>query len=387
MTSQPSACRYHALDSLRAAMMFLGIYLHAVVAYSPNGGWPYKQAELTSALDYTIAVIHIFRMPIFYVMAGFFAALLIQRYGFRRAAENRFWRVLIPFIFGWIIVFPLVRWLAVIARDGLDRAQDLILSGRFLGSPYPMHLWFLEYLIVFYVLAVIFVAMAPVLPSESIRSLLPRLFRSLVLSPLAPLFFAVPSFLTMLQMKVPWLEDPVSFKPVTSIVVAYAIPFAFGCLLFLDADLLETLTRRAWVYTGLAAVACWAYLAGLVAPMGEVIGFYAAAVAHSVALWFLIFGITGLFLRYLSGYSALRRYLCDSSYFLYIAHMPVIIMFQLLFKDVLLPPVVKIALVFTGTVAVLLPLYGYGVRPTFVGAILNGRKYPRSLTPAGANPA
>jgi len=30
--------RYHALDALRAAMMFLGIYLHAVVAYSPNGG-------------------------------------------------------------------------------------------------------------------------------------------------------------------------------------------------------------------------------------------------------------------------------------------------------------------------------------------------------------
>ena len=28
--------RYHALDALRAAMMFLGIYLHAVVAYSPE---------------------------------------------------------------------------------------------------------------------------------------------------------------------------------------------------------------------------------------------------------------------------------------------------------------------------------------------------------------
>ena len=31
--------RFHALDALRAAMMFLGIYLHAVVAYSPEGGW------------------------------------------------------------------------------------------------------------------------------------------------------------------------------------------------------------------------------------------------------------------------------------------------------------------------------------------------------------
>jgi hypothetical protein len=31
--------RYHALDSLRAAMMFLGIDLHAAAAHSPKSGW------------------------------------------------------------------------------------------------------------------------------------------------------------------------------------------------------------------------------------------------------------------------------------------------------------------------------------------------------------
>jgi hypothetical protein len=31
--------RDHALDSLRAAMMFLGIYLYAAAAYSPKSGW------------------------------------------------------------------------------------------------------------------------------------------------------------------------------------------------------------------------------------------------------------------------------------------------------------------------------------------------------------
>ena len=73
--------RYHALDALRAAMMFLGIYLHATVAYSPVGGWPYKPAQLTTTLDFSVGLIHVFRMPVFYVMAGFFAALLLQRYG------------------------------------------------------------------------------------------------------------------------------------------------------------------------------------------------------------------------------------------------------------------------------------------------------------------
>ena len=53
--------RYHALDALRAAMMFLGIYLHAAVAYSPIGGWRPKPAELTTTFDYSIVWIHVFR--------------------------------------------------------------------------------------------------------------------------------------------------------------------------------------------------------------------------------------------------------------------------------------------------------------------------------------
>ena len=57
-------------------MMLSGIYLHVVVAYSTTGGWPYKQAQLISSLNWSLGLIHIFRMPIFYVMAGFFGALL-----------------------------------------------------------------------------------------------------------------------------------------------------------------------------------------------------------------------------------------------------------------------------------------------------------------------
>ena len=215
VASPPAATsRYHALDSLRAAMMFLGIYLHAVVAYSPTGGWPYKQAQLTTSLDITIAVIHIFRMPVFYVMAGFFTALLLQRYGSWRAAKNRFWRIVVPFVVGWIIVFPLVVLLVGGDRNGFDQALDAILSGRFLARAHPMHLWFLEYLIVLYVLAAIAVVAAPALLSGNVRALLLRLFQSALRSPWAPVFFAVPSFLAMLQMKVPWLEDPPSFAPV-----------------------------------------------------------------------------------------------------------------------------------------------------------------------------
>jgi glucan biosynthesis protein C len=379
MTAGETTMRYHALDSLRAAMMFLGIYLHAVVAYSPSGGWPYKQRLLTTTLDWSIGVIHVFRMPIFYAMAGFFTALLLQRYGLRRAGVNRFWRIVVPFVVGWLLLFPLVMLLAGTGRHGLELAWQGILSGRFLAFAHPLHLWFLEYLIVLYALAAIVVVALPVLSSQGVRAASLRLFHAAVQSVWAPVILAVPSFLVMLTMPNPWLEDPPSFVPVTRIVMAYAIPFTFGWLLFLDADLLDTLRRRAWLYAALAAVASFAYLALFVWRLDRDLSFYVLRAVHALAMWLLILGVTGLFLRYLSGYSALRRYLCDSSYFLYIAHMPVIMAFQLALKDVALPPLAKAMLALAGAIAVLLPIYSYAVRPTFIGALLNGRRYPPTV--------
>ena len=66
-----------------------------------------------------------------------------------------------PFVVGWIIIYPLVMFLAALGRRGLDRTLDFILSGRFLDYAHPLHLWFLEYLIVLYVLAAIVVVALP----------------------------------------------------------------------------------------------------------------------------------------------------------------------------------------------------------------------------------
>ena len=155
MSSSPgSAERFHALDALRAAMMFLGIYLHAVVAYSPNGGWPWKQPDQTRLLDWSLSIIHVFRMTIFYAMAGFFTALLIARYGMQSAAWNRFMRIVVPFVVGWMIVWPLVMLFAGIGLVGLERTLRAFASGYVLQFVGPLHLWFLEYLIVLYLLAV-----------------------------------------------------------------------------------------------------------------------------------------------------------------------------------------------------------------------------------------
>ncbi len=373
--------RFHALDALRAAMMFLGIYLHAVVAYSPNGGWPWRQAEQTRLLDWSISIIHVFRMPIFYAMAGFFTALLIARYGFRRAAWNRFMRIGVPFVVGWLVTWPLVMLFAGIGYVGLERTLGGFASGYVFKFAGPMHLWFLEYLIVLYILAALAVALVPLVLSPAVRQALLQAFRRIMLSPWAPLALAVPSFAAQLLMPNPWIEDPPGFIPVFRIVAVYAIPFAFGWLLFLNTDLLAVLIRRAWLYAVLAIVASVAYRYSYQLPLDRDARFYLIRAVHALAEWLLILGVAGLFLRYLAGHSAYRRYLCDSSYFLYIAHMPVILAFQLLLENVALPPLAKIAIALVGTIAILMPIYRYAVRPTFIGAVLNGRRYSSTIRP------
>jgi len=373
--------RFHALDALRAAMMFLGIYLHAVVAYSPNGGWPWRQAEQTRLLDWSMSIIHVFRMPIFYAMAGFFTALLIARYGFRRAAWNRFLRIVVPFVVGWMVVWPLVMLFAGIGYVGLERTLRGFASGYVFNFAGPLHLWFLEYLIVLYVLAAIAVVLVPLVLSPRARQSALQAFRRIMLSAWAPLVLAVPSFAAQLLMPNPWIEDPPGFIPVFRIVAVYAIPFAFGWLLFHSSDLLDVLIRRAWLYAPLAIVASVAYRYSYDLPLDRATRFYLIRAVHSVDMWLLILGVAGLFLRYLADHNAYRRYLCDSSYFLYIAHMPVILAFQLLLQDVPLPPLAKIVIALVGTIAILLPIYRYAARPTFIGAVLNGRRYPSTIGP------
>jgi glucan biosynthesis protein C len=374
---QPVGSRYHALDALRAAMMFLGIYLHAAAAYSPHGDWHIKPPQVTTALDYTIAWIHVFRMPVFYVMAGFFAALLLARYGLARAAQNRFVRIAVPLVVGCILLYPVLAFVLALDRVGLPKALEYILSGRFLTRAHPMHLWFLEYLLVLYVLGIVVVIVVP----RGVWARLAAPFRSTMHSVWAPLPLVGVSLLALLPMTWAGLEDPPGFIPEPRIVVAYGIPFAFGWLLYVNADLLDVLRRRAWLYTAAAILASLVYLGLLYFVAQRGWNFYAARTAHALAMWCLIFGVTGLFLRYLADYSALRRYLCDSSYFLYIAHLPLLVALQIPLLAVPLPPLAKVALVLAATIAVLLPAYRYSVRPTIIGAVLNGRRYPLQVEP------
>ena len=367
-----SYVRYHALDSMRATMMLLGIYLHVVVGYSGNGHWPYIDPHPTSSLDFTLGIIHAFRMPAFYVMAGFFGALLWNGRGPASFASNRIKRILVPFAVFWTLLFPMVAAIVISLEQGTERVVPAFLSGGVWKRVHPLHLWFLEYLLLLYGIGAL-VAWASRWFPDGVMERIDRWYRWALERTYAPALFAVFSWLPLTWMHGN-LKDCDGFMPELPILLAYIPPFTFGWLLYHQRDLLDRFQRHIWIYLTLSVPAFLVY--GLV-PGGTHPSVKAAG--NVLLCWFLTFACIGLFLKYRGGASAGWRYMSDASYWLFIMHMPVVIGLQVALKDVPLPALAKVPIVLALAVVILIVSYDWMVRPTWIGAMLNGRRYPRRL--------
>ena len=129
----------------------------------------------------------------------------------------------------------------------------------------------------------------------------------------------------------------------------------------------------------LATIGCLLHvgLAPKLVPATQDAATVAYAIGYAIAGWSWAFAIVGLGLRFLSGHSPVRRYLADASYWIYIAHLPLVMALQVAMSRVQWPWVVEFALVLTMSFALLLSSYELLVRNTFIGAWLNGRRKPR----------
>ena len=381
--------RYHSLDSLRASMMLLGIWLHTVVGYSLAGGWPYKDARPTAVFDWTLGLIHTFRMPVFMAMAGFFGALLWVRRGSGGFARNRIRRILLPFVVGWLAVFPPSLFMAAWSKTwSLSAAVRVFTSGAFVEHLHPGHLWFLEYLLILYAIAWAGVKLVERAPSRALRGAR-ALYRRALESPWRAALFAVPTFGTLCLMRAGSLEDPPGFAPVPRLVLAYLVPFAFGWLLYLNRDLLPVFERRAWVHTGLALLLFAAY-SFVVAPRLHDLWLSPRVIVAglgALALWLITFGVIGLFLRHAASESPRWRYVADASYWMYVVHMPVVMAFQVALAGVAIATEAKVFIVVAASTGVLVASYDLLVRSTWIGVLLNGRRYPRGCFARRERPA
>jgi len=90
--------------------------------------------------------------------------------------------------------------------------------------------------------------------------------------------------------------------------------------------------------------------------------------------WLMIIGLIGLFRKVYSSENSTLRYISDSAYWLYVAHLPLVMVAQTLAKPLDIPAGFKFALVCTTVTAVLLISYSLFVRYSWLGTLLNGKR-------------
>jgi len=96
--------------------------------------------------------------------------------------------------------------------------------------------------------------------------------------------------------------------------------------------------------------------------------------------WGMSVGLIGVFDRWMARPSAAVRWLADASYWMYLAHLPLVIILQSYACDLPWPAVAKFTVIDVVTVVVLLVSYRWEVRFTPIGWLLNG---PQSISPRG----
>ena len=103
--------------------------------------------------------------------------------------------------------------------------------------------------------------------------------------------------------------------------------------------------------------------------------------------WLMTFGSMGMFRALLSKESYAIRYVSDSSYWLYLAHVPLVLVGQGIVRDWNMSPLLKFLIVCFSVSGILLLTYRYFVRYTFIGSLLNGkRERPTPIVEAEAIP-
>jgi surface polysaccharide O-acyltransferase-like enzyme len=72
--------RLTGFDLVRAAAMLLGIVLHAAMSYinaQVDRVWPMQDPGSSVFFDLIVAGIHSFRMPLFFLLSGFFFSVVL----------------------------------------------------------------------------------------------------------------------------------------------------------------------------------------------------------------------------------------------------------------------------------------------------------------------
>jgi glucan biosynthesis protein C len=384
---RPPAARLHLdyMDAARSILIMLGVMLHAGNIYAERASWLVKDADSRFCAQLS-SFLHLFRMPAFFIISGFFCAYTLSKYTLGRFLRLRMTRLLVPFLaVALILNGPQILVSQHIALEGVrPLARPLPLSFWF-SSGWVYHLWFLLDLVVYILLVVAVVA----IPASRRRIdalaawIEPRLRPSLVTwIGLVVLPACAIQAIHVLGWLVPVLHHELLWFGAPLTLLSYAVFFVTGMILCRFRVLLDLFTRASAGLVALLLVAAFTCVAldpghGLVAKV-------AAYFAHALLVMLLCQCVMLLFKALANRPSRVFHYLADASYSIYLFHHILVVLMGIALLALPLAPVVKFLVVSVVSMAVSLAIHHFAVlRVPLLRFLFNG-KYEAHVSPSRA---
>lgn len=315
--------RLHFIDWLRVLAVLLLFPFHAGRVFNDGEPFYVKGSELSTAVSHVLGFIDQWHMPLLFALAGASTCLALRKRTTARYATERVRRLLVPLLFGVLVLIPPQTWYGGRFNSGYEGSYlHYLTSGDFLemnirdGGDYYGgfgigHLWFILFLLLISLLVL------PLWARRPRRRALVGWGARMLCHPAA---WVGAGFLVMLVEALPALGGKNVFY--------YSVFFVLGYVAMSGERFMEVADRLgpAALVTGVAIAvwwsAAWRWRDGLADPS---VALAAVNLTGMTSRWLIIVGLLGLGRRYLDRDSATLGYLAEGSYPVYILHQTVIV--------------------------------------------------------------
>lgn len=159
--------RIDSFDKIRVTASILNVLLHVLVPFMVynTGMWPFSYGNSKIILpDVIVFIIHNSNMNIFFFMSGFFSVFLLNKcQNLETFILNRVKKIIIPFIIAWLLLIPIILISFPIAKDIQNSNlqfdfNEWIKQAIYLFVQYKVptaHLWFMFYWCIYFLIFII----------------------------------------------------------------------------------------------------------------------------------------------------------------------------------------------------------------------------------------
>ncbi len=360
--------RFHYMDNLRAILMLSGVLMHSMLFLTPFKDfheWPIHNPITRPIYFDFVLLIHIWYMPLFYLIGGYFARLIFNRYGTVQFIGKRLFRIGLPFLICFLLLSlyhtgDLVSYLYEGKKLSLQNYYDLY---GFIGP-----LWFIYFLLYFYFMALLLQWLSHFIFKGKLQ------LHAAAFWVLFALFgFGLFYFTNNIS-----LDPPLTLSIKPQALFFYFSFFLFGWILKARTSDLKFFSDYGWAFLLTAlflTFPCylWIYYHPAYYQLYPALKIMMMFL-NPVSSWLLTLGLLGCFYRFVTINSKFLRYLADASYTFYLIQVPIVLLVQAFFIFHNLPMFLKLIYVYVISLGIMTIFYTLLVRKTLLGVLLNGER-------------